>query len=118
MLLLFQGGLRQLNILDKALVHVFLIGDGTVDRAGLNGELHKLLEIRPDDAQVAVRDPVGRATQDELQGLGFRIEDIQPPPLPLRSGQITCLTDHFGSSCLTAARLLEKYFDPTEVRKL
>ena len=78
LLLLFQGDLYRCHILDKALVHVLLIGNGTSDNAGLKGELHNLLELSLNDAQVAVGDPVGRVAQDKLQDVRFLIEEIRP----------------------------------------
>jgi len=49
-ILLFSGHPHRLNILDKALVHVLLVGDGTIEHAGLNGEMPEILELRSHDA--------------------------------------------------------------------
>jgi len=50
LLLFFQGDLHRFRMLDKALVYVLLVRDGTGDNTGLKGELNELLELSPDDA--------------------------------------------------------------------
>src|SRR5262245_46961279 len=53
----------------ETVVHVALVGDGLPDDASFQGRLHQLVELRADEPEIGIRDPVARIREHVLEDL-------------------------------------------------
>src|SRR6202011_6285412 len=68
-----DGGAR---IARKLFRHVLLIGNGMLDGACLEREVHELLKFRADHSKVAVGHPAGRILHHEANDLRILVEEF------------------------------------------
>src|SRR5260370_22725073 len=57
---------RRISSLHEAVVDVALEGNGALERSGLQGKLHQIVELLPDHPQISISHPAGPGVHDVL----------------------------------------------------